>query len=62
MKNLKGMKNKISSFENNKLSNLQSVVGGREIVRSVMTACGNGCSDRRDYYDDKTSRLCTFNF
>ncbi len=56
------MKNKISSFENNKLSNLQSVVGGRKIVRSVMTACGNSCSDRRDYYDDKTSRLCTFNF
>ena len=29
MKNLKGMKNTISSFENNKLANLELVMGGK---------------------------------
>lgn len=49
MKNLKGLKNNIASFENNKLENLSKINGGR---REEETACSGNCVDKRTYHDN----------
>ena len=66
MKSLKGMKNTISSFENNRLSNLVNVNGGLAdyptVVSSTSTECGSNCADRTECLDSGKSRTITFTF
>jgi putative peptide modification target (TIGR04139 family) len=50
MKKLEGLKNSISSFENKKLSNLKSIVGGTKAVRSNCPSCPDGVE--YDHYSD----------
>lgn len=49
MKSLKGMKNNFSSFENKKLSSLESIKGGLAeagtVISSTPTQAPEGCSD-----------------
>lgn len=66
MKTLKGLKNSISSFENNKLSNLELVVGGLAmgdyptVVSSTPTECGANCADRTETLDSGKKRTLEF--
>ena len=63
MKTLKGLKNSISSFENNKLANLETINGGlaqeTTIVSSTATEPSANCSDRTDNLDSGKSRTIT---
>ncbi len=66
MKSLKGLKNTISSYENEKLSDLANVNGGKAqgstVVKSTNTTCGNGCVDRDEEMDSGKTRSIVFHF
>lgn len=55
MKSLKGMKNNFSSFENKKLSNLESIKGGLADAGTNLcsepTQAAENCSDCKYYKD-----------
>lgn len=51
MKKLNSLKKPISSFENKKLKDLQSIQGGKSFIRSNVD-CGNGCVEWDVYSGD----------
>jgi hypothetical protein len=64
MKNLKGMKNTISSFENNRLSNLELVSGGlanvaTEVSRTETQPTDPNCGDCAVLMDSGKTRTIT---
>lgn len=55
MKKLQGLKSNLDSFENQKLSDLSKISGGRAMYSETKPrteTCNNGCEDTRCYLDN----------